>query len=153
MHCSYRFQGSSVIIVTRLRAGDWGSILGRSIDSSLRHRVQTDSEAHSASYPIRTGGSFPTNLHLVPRLWIRGAILPLPHTSSWYSAYLSTGIRLHCVMLNEAKVQLYLHLTTTSICDSKSIKLPLFYTLHASLTVVHKHYRLFSEFWSLCRPI
>jgi hypothetical protein len=26
---------------------------------SLRHRVQTGSEAHSASYPMGTGGSFP----------------------------------------------------------------------------------------------
>jgi len=26
---------------------------------SLRHRVQTDSEAHPASYPIGTGCSFP----------------------------------------------------------------------------------------------
>jgi hypothetical protein len=35
-----------------------------------------------------------TYLHLVPRLRMRGAILPLPHTSSWIGTYLSTGTTL-----------------------------------------------------------
>jgi hypothetical protein len=32
-----------------------------------------------------------THLRLVPKLRIRGAIPPLPHTSSWSGAWLSTG--------------------------------------------------------------
>jgi hypothetical protein len=40
---------------------DRGSIPGRGNDGifSLRHRVQTGSEAHSASYSVVTTGSFP----------------------------------------------------------------------------------------------
>jgi len=59
---------------------------------SYLQRVQTDSGAHPASYTFGTGGSFlgckavsdvkPTaDIHLVPRLNISGAMLPLPHTS------------------------------------------------------------------------
>jgi hypothetical protein len=56
---------------------------------SLRHRVRTGSGTHPASYPTRTGRSFPegqsgrdvtltAQLHLVPRLKMCGAITPLP---------------------------------------------------------------------------
>jgi len=54
---------------------------------SLRHRVQTGSGAHTSSYPKDTVGSFPGSeanhlLHVLPRIRIRGFILPLPHMSS-----------------------------------------------------------------------
>jgi hypothetical protein len=40
---------------------DWGSILGRRYGGSvsLRHRIQTGAGAHSASYQVSTGDSFP----------------------------------------------------------------------------------------------
>jgi hypothetical protein len=67
---------------------------------SLPH-VKTGSGAHPPSYPTGTGNSFPevqrsgmkltTYIHLVPRLRMRGAILPFPHTSSWRGVYLSIG--------------------------------------------------------------
>jgi hypothetical protein len=46
--------------VTRLRAGRPGPIPGRGSEGDffLRHRVQTGSGAHPASYPVGTGGSF-----------------------------------------------------------------------------------------------
>jgi hypothetical protein len=55
-----------------------GFIPGRDNYLSLLHSVQTDSGAHSASYPLGTGGSFPgdkavgnmrlsTHVHLLPR--------------------------------------------------------------------------------------
>jgi hypothetical protein len=42
---------------------DRGSIPGRGSDGifSLRHHVQTDSEAHPAPYPMDTGDSYPRN--------------------------------------------------------------------------------------------
>jgi hypothetical protein len=50
----------SVGIATRLWAGRSGFDSWRGArNCSLRHRVQTGSEAHSASYTTRTGGSFP----------------------------------------------------------------------------------------------
>jgi len=59
----------------------------------LRPRVQTDRRAQPASYPVGTRGSFPggkrvhgvnviPDLHLAPRLKMRGAIPPLPNTYS-----------------------------------------------------------------------
>jgi hypothetical protein len=47
--------------VTRVRAGDRGSISGRCSGGifSLRHHVQTGSGAHPASYPAGTRGFFP----------------------------------------------------------------------------------------------
>jgi hypothetical protein len=53
--------------------------------------------AHTTSYPMCARGSFPrkssgrvvkltTHLHLMPRLRMRGAVPPLPHTSSWRGA-------------------------------------------------------------------
>jgi hypothetical protein len=63
---------------------------------SLHHRVQTGSGAHLASYPMGTGAfslwqsgrdvKLTTHLHLVPRSRMRGAIPPLPNTSSWRGA-------------------------------------------------------------------
>jgi hypothetical protein len=38
---------------------DWSSITRRGRDFSLRHRVQTGSEAHQVSYPMGTTNSFP----------------------------------------------------------------------------------------------
>jgi len=37
---------------------DRGSIRGKEWDSPLHHRIQTDSGAHPASYPMGTEGSF-----------------------------------------------------------------------------------------------
>jgi len=51
-------RGSSVSIVTRLRAGRPASISGRGRDFSLHHCDQTFSGAHPA-YQTGTGGSFP----------------------------------------------------------------------------------------------
>jgi hypothetical protein len=72
-----------------------GSIPDRGNNFFLRHRDQTDSEVHPASYQMGNGGSFseakatgawswpPTHLHLVPRrLRMCPDIPPLPHTSS-----------------------------------------------------------------------
>jgi hypothetical protein len=39
---------------------DRGSVPGRGGDFSLCHYVQTGSEAHPASCPVATGGSFPS---------------------------------------------------------------------------------------------
>jgi hypothetical protein len=59
---------------------------------SVLHSAQTGSEAHSASYPMGTGGSFPVvkrqvreSDHSPPssvEVKNDGAITPLPHTSS-----------------------------------------------------------------------
>jgi hypothetical protein len=64
---------------------------------SFHHRVQTGSVAYPASWPKGAGNlspglsgrgvKFTTQLYLVPRLRLRGAIRPLP-------------IRLHGVVLN-----------------------------------------------------
>jgi hypothetical protein len=77
---------------------NWSSITGKGRVFSLRPRVQTGSGAHPDSHSMSTGGSFhgdkaawAWHLHLVPRLTMRGAIPPLPHTSSWRGAELSTG--------------------------------------------------------------
>jgi hypothetical protein len=63
---------------------------------SLRHKLQTGSEAYPASYPVGTGGSFPggkaaeseDDLSPSSNAEIKncGVILPLPHTSSWRGA-------------------------------------------------------------------
>jgi len=59
----------------------------------IRHSVQTDFGSHSPSCPVGNSGSFPrdkavplkltVHLHLALRLRMCGAILQLPHTSSW----------------------------------------------------------------------
>jgi hypothetical protein len=61
--------------------------------SSFRHRVQTGSGAHPASYRMGTRGPFPggkavtAHLHLVSRLKIRGIIHLLPQYvfKAWFS--------------------------------------------------------------------
>jgi hypothetical protein len=52
---------SWVGIATRLRAGrsEFGSVPDGAGNFSLHHRIQNDSGAHSASYPVGTRGSFP----------------------------------------------------------------------------------------------
>jgi hypothetical protein len=57
-----------LLTVTLLNDGDWttgwtsgvqfpaGAVMGF---FSLRHRIHTGSEVHPASYPMRTGGSYP----------------------------------------------------------------------------------------------
>jgi len=73
---------------------DHGLISDRGRDYSFQHHVQTGSEAHQAFYPMGTGGfcctSKAANQHeadqsspnLVPRLRMRGVILPLLQMSS-----------------------------------------------------------------------
>jgi hypothetical protein len=66
------------------------------INFSLFHRVQTGSEAYPTSYSTGTGAFFPVIKrqgrdadHSSPssaEVKNGGAILPLPHTSSWHSA-------------------------------------------------------------------
>jgi hypothetical protein len=56
---------------------------------SPSHRLKTGSRAHIAFSPMGTGGEA-EHSHLVPRLRISGAIPPLPTTSSWRAALLST---------------------------------------------------------------
>jgi hypothetical protein len=69
---------------------------------SIRHRVQTGSGAHPASYPIGTVGSFLGGKTAGAWSWqltsiscrgerMRGAIPPPPNTSSCRGAELSTG--------------------------------------------------------------
>jgi len=66
---------------------DRGSIPGRGWD--LSHCIQTGTGAHPTSYPKGNGDSPGVKRperdysHLVPRLRMRGAVPPLPHTSSW----------------------------------------------------------------------
>jgi hypothetical protein len=63
----------------------------------IRHRIQTSSWAHPASYRMGNVGrsvKLITNLHLLPSLRMLGAISPLPHTSSWRGTQLSTGTTL-----------------------------------------------------------
>jgi hypothetical protein len=63
-------------------------------NSSLRHRVQTGSETHSASYPMGTGGSFrpgreadhspPSSAKVKECMEL---YLPSPNTSSWLGSH------------------------------------------------------------------
>jgi hypothetical protein len=52
---------SSVGIETGYGLDDWGLIPNRARNLSLLYSVQTGSWAHSASYPMGTGGSFPAD--------------------------------------------------------------------------------------------
>jgi hypothetical protein len=58
--CSTRnlSQDTSVGIVTGYGLDSRGSILGRSKNFSLPHRVQIGSGSHPASYPVGNGGLF-----------------------------------------------------------------------------------------------
>jgi hypothetical protein len=94
---------SSVSVENRLRA-EWpgfDSQRGQWCDFSLPHRVQTNSGALLASYPMYTG-LFPRRwsgrgvkltIHLlvVWRIRIGGAIAPHPNTSSRLGNWLSNG--------------------------------------------------------------
>jgi hypothetical protein len=81
---------SSVGTVTRLRdrkSTNRRSIPGRAKILSLPRNVQTGSEAHPA-YSATIGSAariikLTTHLHLTPRLKMRRATPPLPHTPSW----------------------------------------------------------------------
>jgi len=68
------------------RLDDRSSIPGEASDGifSLRLHVQTGSGDHPATSPVGTGGGVKLNTHLslVPRLRMRGVILPLFSTSS-----------------------------------------------------------------------
>jgi hypothetical protein len=89
--------------VSKLRDRRPEFIPGRGRDPfSLRHRVQTASGAHPASYPVGTGEFFPgvkgtgreadhssPSSAEVMNAW---GITPFPHTFSWRGKYLSTGI-------------------------------------------------------------
>jgi hypothetical protein len=61
VHVFQESWGSSVSIVTRLRDGQprVQSPAGAKRIFSLRHRVQTGSGAHAASYPVGTEDSYP----------------------------------------------------------------------------------------------
>jgi hypothetical protein len=80
----------------RIRAG-WLDVpvSGGAGNFSLHHRVQTGSGAHPTSYPRaisrgikRLGREADHTLRLVLRSRKRGAISPLPNTSSWRGAQL-----------------------------------------------------------------
>jgi hypothetical protein len=79
--------GSSDSEVTKLRAGRSGLISRRCNNGifSLRHRFQTGSGVHPASYPMGTGGCYPGEKAASSRM--REAIPPLP-------------IRLHGVVIS-----------------------------------------------------
>jgi hypothetical protein len=91
-----RSLGSSFSVVTRLWAGCQSLIPSRGRDFSLHNCVQISSGAHSASYPLGIGVSFPwgkgwamkltSHLYLLLRLKMCGAIPPLLHTSSMCGA-------------------------------------------------------------------
>jgi len=59
------------------------------------------------------GMKLTTHLHLVPRWKMRGAVLPLPNTSSWRGAYLSTGTTLPYLYL----INITWLTILTSLCD------------------------------------
>jgi hypothetical protein len=92
-------------------------------DFSLHHSVQTDSEAHPASYPMGTGGSFPeghdgrevkltTRLHLVP--WPRKVELYL---DAPISLQLSTWVTFFCYR-NEFRKHCYYRAVSSSVSDT-----------------------------------
>lgn len=71
-----------------------GSNPGRATDVFLFHRLHADTEAQPASYSNSTERSFPWNKaagawswpftpHLVPCLWMNGAVTPLPYMPWW----------------------------------------------------------------------
>jgi hypothetical protein len=76
-------QGSSVSMATRLQAGQSGfdSQQEQGRGCFLHPHVQTNSEAHSASYPIGTGDT-PSRAE-VKDAW---RYISFPNTSSWHGA-------------------------------------------------------------------
>jgi hypothetical protein len=78
LHTGWRTKGVGIRILVRTTF-------------SLGHVAQIGSRAYPASYPVGTGGFFPsvkltTHLQLVLRLRICGSVHPLPLASSWHSA-------------------------------------------------------------------
>jgi hypothetical protein len=106
---------------------------------SPHRRVQTGSGAQPASYlmcpevfPLgikRPGVKLTTHFHLVPRLRMRGATSPCPHTSSWSSVQLSTG---------------YVF-TAWYLADRETLP-------YSQLTICHYPYHLGLLQWSHLRP-
>jgi hypothetical protein len=76
---------NTVNIETRLWVGRPGFDSRQGWVFSLRHPVQIDSDSPSL---LSNGyqGIFPQKQTGLPRLRMRGAIIPLPHTSSWCGA-------------------------------------------------------------------
>jgi hypothetical protein len=93
----YRSRNSSVGIVTGYVLDCLGSFPGGDETFCLFHSVHAGSGAHSVSYPMGTGDSFPGDKaagheadHSPPssvEFKNGGAMPPLPHTSSWHSAW------------------------------------------------------------------
>jgi hypothetical protein len=74
---------------------DWTAWVGFMVearDFSLLQNVQTCPGAHTASYPVGTGGSFPGareadhSFTSCAEVKNSGATQPIPHTFSWHSA-------------------------------------------------------------------
>jgi hypothetical protein len=92
--CPFRSLGSSVSIKTMSRAGQPGFCYrkGQWWYFSLRHCFQAGSDFHPVSYSKCTGEwSWPLTSIKWRSLRMRGVIPPLPNSSSWCYAYLSTG--------------------------------------------------------------
>jgi hypothetical protein len=91
----------------------------------LRHRVQTSSGAHPASYPMGNLGFYPKgrgrgvnltiHLHLVPRLRMQGAISLFPQYVFMAWCLIKQEMRFHGVVLSKARVQIYLYLQHASV--------------------------------------
>jgi len=122
-------RGSSVSVVTGLRAGRTG------FDSRRGHLYSPSSLLPNGQrgllpqgYSIR-GVKFTTHFLLVPRLRMRGAITPLPHTSSWCGTWLNTESFLIYHYTNMAAVRNlrwdrhYQHLLQDfeMMCDARSL--------------------------------
>jgi hypothetical protein len=87
-------QNSSVVATTVYKLDGWGSIPGK-CKIFLLHSLQIGSGAHLACYLMSTGDSTEVTLqehegdHSSPssaEVTNKGAVPPLPHISSWYSA-------------------------------------------------------------------
>jgi hypothetical protein len=65
---------------------------GKDVSFSIRHRFQTGSGTHPASYllgavgKVIRGVKLTTHAHIASRLRMRGATSPLPSTSTWHGA-------------------------------------------------------------------
>jgi len=107
-------RGSSVSVVTRLRAGGVG-FDSRQGQKRLFLAISSRPALgpHPLFYSLGIWGSFPgvkwpamkltIHHHVLQRLRMRGAVLSFPHTSSWSGARLRRGtlrfIEIVCVML------------------------------------------------------
>jgi hypothetical protein len=133
----YRIQDSSVNIVTGLGAGSrgFGSRKGKGFISLLRHRVQTGSGAHPASYPMA--------LSLGVKRWGReadrsppsnaevkdcGVYLHSPNTPSWRGAQ-SPGATLRFALVKNIAFWFCL-CVSTDVFGSYNLVVPYFWTLY-----------------------